>query len=767
LFIMVAPSTCPSASSLERLLAATPSSGELPVPSDEQTQLVLHLDHCTVCQRRLDDLAGANPALLEAARALRGNSFVNEAPLRRVIDELGNSVNLLTQYCAGDGRTVSRPPPLPPIVNLLGPLEDYEVTEVLGLGGMGQVLKAFDRALKRWVAIKALSPHLAHDSVSRLRFAREAQGAAAVRHENVITIHAVREANGLPYFIMEYVGGGSLQDYLDRDQATDWRAIARLGAEIAEGLAAAHAQGLIHRDIKPSNILLQWVGGSDKENPLRPTAWPSVSAELSAYRAKIGDFGIVRVADESRLTDTGLIPGTPMYMAPEQVRGEHLDARTDLFSLGSVLYTLCTGREPFRGDSPIAVIRHVSETTPQPIREINPAIPLWLAAVVERLHAKRRDERFASAAEVAQLLRYNLDHPDRPRIVWAGRPRSRERGHLRRAVLILATLLLLSGLLLGFSLYRRASDGSGTVNSERQATLTARAILHGHTLPIWSVAFSPDGALLATGSDDTTLRLWDPASGRQIKELSGHSGAVFAVAFAHSGKFLLSSDGDGDIRFWDIPDYKERPPLKHHTSNARRVVLSPDDKTVALANNIQGIELWNLDTLKLRQALPGHGGTILALAFAPDGQTLAVGDANGQVRLLDPNRGAEQARFSADPLGVRSLAFAPDSKTLASSGSRGMDIKLWDVASRQQSADLAGYDNSIMNLAYAPDGSMLAAGCRNGTVLLWDARLGQTLATVQAHQGAVWSVAFSPDGRTLASVGEDRLGKLWDLMSMK
>src|SRR5262249_30627523 len=150
------------------------------------------------------------------------------------------------------------PPPLPPLrppadtLHILGALEDYEITEVLGQGGMGVVLKAYDRALARWVALKVLAPDLARDNPARLRFAREARAAAAVRHEHPIVIHGVREANGLPYIVMEHVAGGSLQDYLDVHGPPDWREIARLGAEIASGLAAAHERGLVHRDVKPS-----------------------------------------------------------------------------------------------------------------------------------------------------------------------------------------------------------------------------------------------------------------------------------------------------------------------------------------------------------------------------------------------------------------------------------------------------------------------------------------------------------------------------------
>ena len=229
----------------------------------------------------------------------------------------------------------------------------------------------------------------------------EAQAAAAVHHPHVVAIHAVREVNGLPYIVMEYVAGGSLQDYLDRYGSPDWREAARLAADIASGLAAAHAQGLIHRDIKPSNILLQ----TEEESA---GSW--ASPRLRRFRPGARRRRIPADADRIHYRHADV------HGAGAGARREHSTARADLFSLGSVLYTLCTGRDPFPGGSPVAVLRHVCETEPTPIRKLNPDVPPWLAAVVEHLHAKRAEDRFASAAEVAELLRYNLEHADHPRV---------------------------------------------------------------------------------------------------------------------------------------------------------------------------------------------------------------------------------------------------------------------------------------------------------------------------------------------------------------
>jgi serine/threonine protein kinase/formylglycine-generating enzyme required for sulfatase activity len=263
----------------------------------------------------------------------------------------------------------------------LGRLAHYEVREVIGRGGCGIVLKAFDEKLERIVAIKVMAPELAATSPARKRFLREARATAAIRHENVVNIYAVEE-QPLPFLVMEYIDGETLQQRLDRTGPLDVRAVLRIGQQIAGGLAAAHAKGLIHRDIKPGNILLE--NGTD--------------------HLKITDFGLARSADDASMTQSGVIAGTPLYMSPEQAQARDIDHRSDLFSLGSVLYVMCSGRPPFRAATSIAVLRRVVEDQPRPIQGIIPEVPAWLVAIIARLHAKAPEDRFATAQEVGDLL---------------------------------------------------------------------------------------------------------------------------------------------------------------------------------------------------------------------------------------------------------------------------------------------------------------------------------------------------------------------------
>lgn len=291
--------------------------------------------------------------------------------------------------------------------SLLGTLGDYQVQEVIGQGGMGIVFRALDPKLNRIVAIKVMSPLLAVNPNARKRFLREAQAAAAVSHPHIVTIHAVDEAK-LPYLVMEYVVGQSLQQKLDKVGSLKVTEILRIGNQIAEGLAAAHKQGLIHRDIKPANILL----------------------ENGVERVKITDFGLARAVDDVTITKTGEVSGTPQYMSPEQASGDRVDQRSDLFSLGAVMYAMCTGRSPFRASNLAAVVRRVCDDTPRPIQEVNEEIPDWLIEIIECLLEKQPEHRIQTAAEVAELLGTHLahlQHPGYTDAAYTSRPRKQIR----------------------------------------------------------------------------------------------------------------------------------------------------------------------------------------------------------------------------------------------------------------------------------------------------------------------------------------------------
>ena len=271
----------------------------------------------------------------------------------------------------------------PPITaGTLGRLDQFDVLEVVGQGGFGVVLKARDNDLQRIAAVKVLLPEVARSGTARKRFIREARAAAAVSHDHVIGIFAVAAEKIPPYLVMEFVNGRSLQQKLDGDGPFELAEVLRVGMQVAEGLAAAHKQGLVHRDIKPANILL----------------------ENGVERVKITDFGLARAVDDTGVTQTGVVAGTPQYMAPEQARGEALDPRSDLFSLGSVLYALCTGHAPFRAQNTIATLKRVCEEEPRSIREIRPELPDSLVDIIRRLHAKAAPDRIQTATEVAQLL---------------------------------------------------------------------------------------------------------------------------------------------------------------------------------------------------------------------------------------------------------------------------------------------------------------------------------------------------------------------------
>ena len=342
-----------------------------------------HVESCVRCQQRLLEMSGDQTLLQEVRATLQGcgdtETYHSNSPSSVVISIEGNSDDDIGAECEPVSLDFLSAPSHP---EMLGRIGRYEIERMIGSGGMGIVLKGFDTELHRVVAIKVLKPHLAHNGAARRRFAREAQSAAAVVHEHVIPIHDVLTDGDTPYLVMQFVPGQSLQARVDERGPLEAKEILRIARQAAAGLAAAHAQGVVHRDVKPANILL----------------------EESVERVLISDFGLARTVDDATLTRTGVVAGTPHYMSPEQATGQPVDHRSDLFSLGSSIYFMCTGRPPFRAEHALAILNRICHDQHRPVDEVNSDVPAELADVVDRLLSKNPADRFRDAHEVERQL---------------------------------------------------------------------------------------------------------------------------------------------------------------------------------------------------------------------------------------------------------------------------------------------------------------------------------------------------------------------------
>jgi serine/threonine-protein kinase len=355
-----------------------------------QSELVAHLDQCKSCRERIEQRAGSDDDWLTARNALAHCDL--DANCNIVDDQ-----TLVESF----GKTQSTDPLS--LLKLLAPSDDpraagrigpFEITGIIGSGGMGMVLKARDPALDRFVAVKILAPHLARSQSARKRFAREARAAAAVIHDNVIAIYQVAEWNELPYLVMPYMPDPSLQQRIDDQGPIDLESTLSIGMQVARGLAAAHTQGLVHRDVKPANVLLA----------------------KGTERAVITDFGLARAADDATLTRIGLLAGTPHYMSPEQARGEAVDQKSDLFSLGSLLFAMITGKPPIASELGSETIQQIARGQVPSLRSHSVNAPAWFSKLVDSLHRPHPADRPESAAQVAQLLEQCLANQRQPEL---------------------------------------------------------------------------------------------------------------------------------------------------------------------------------------------------------------------------------------------------------------------------------------------------------------------------------------------------------------
>jgi serine/threonine protein kinase/WD40 repeat protein len=783
-------SSCPDPERLRLLLAGTLTDGE-------QADVISHLDGCPSCQRDLERLASGEHTWGETARNLGDGPPSDDPALRRVMTGLrhgpgGDSTGAWEPVDEKDVLALLDPPERP---GQLGRLDRYEMTAVVGRGGMGVVLKAWDPVLHRTEAVKVLAPQLAASGAARQRFAREAKAAAAVSHEHVAAIRAVGEAKGLPYLVMEYVDGPSLQERLDRSGPLEVKEILRIGMQAADGLAAAHKQGLVHRDIKPANILLH--------NGLE--------------RVKLTDFGLARAADDASLTRSGVLCGTPQYMAPEQARGEAVDHRADLFSLGSVLYAMCSGRPPFRADSAMAVLKRVCDARPRPIREINPDIPPWLAAIIARLHAKDPAGRFQSAAQVADLLGRHLAHlrnPDsapRPvtplppappardwRELWRRRRWTQNVVNVVLPVLagVLVLVLVLAVRLSKLPIFNRPRTGvSVKLPDPRMQVVLRRQGEDAGTFGegVWA---------LEPGHYTLQAMLPDPVGGRpravDEREFDLSDGEIESIEVPQHGGIHFDVDAGGlDVKI--LVDGQQVP---LGSGGARRSAVSAfrvgphhirvlqdgkpvNDETVWFRAGPARVfpivpVVTPTNTVPLRSAGgPAPHASVYAAALSPDGHTLARVVDSTLLQVFDADTGEERFTRRVASTG---LAFSPGGDRLAfyaregdGSGRAGVYV----VDARSGAPELIFVYSEGLNvrpIQFAPDGKSLAAGSAYNHVdgsggTRWEAGFrawdmdGKTRAArwLPGHgPGAPKALHVAAGGKLVALGGEDGAGSVWD-----
>ncbi len=370
------PSPCPDCQTLQRFLLGqnTP---------EEAAAVEAHLEGCEPCLASLQSLHAAD-SLVQALQAR--SSTVDVA--------MNEGARLLAQWLKKlrpeEASTVTDDVPPRPAMTELG---QYQLRRILGSGGMGIVFKAYDPQLDRLVALKTMLPAQAANPSARQRFLREAKAAAAIKHDHIVTIYQVGEDRGIAFLAMELLEGETLDQRLDREGCLPLAALLRIGRECAEALAAAHAKGLIHRDVKPANIWLEERSG----------------------RVKLVDVGLARAPDDTtQLTLSGVLVGTPAFMAPEQLRGQPVDARADLFSLGFVLYRMATGEAPFKAAHAVSTLIAIATTNPRAPQDLQPDLPPPLCELLMRLLAKHPDERPPSAQAVVALLRAIEQGADAP-----------------------------------------------------------------------------------------------------------------------------------------------------------------------------------------------------------------------------------------------------------------------------------------------------------------------------------------------------------------
>lgn len=641
-------------------------------------------------------------------------------------------------------------------------LGDYVLLDKIGEGGMGQVYLAMHRHMQRRVAVKVLPAAAASSPEAVVRFRREIRTIARLSHPNVVAAYDAGEDRGVLYLAMEYVAGETLLALVKRRGTLAVPEAVDYIRQVARGLQAAHASGIIHRDVKPANLVRDPSG-----------------------LIKILDMGVARLVgleretidsrDLDTLTSADQIVGTIDFMAPEQASaGGTVDHRVDIYSLGCCLYYLLTARLLYSQGSAIdRLLAHRREAIPA-LREARADVPDALDAAFRRMVAKQPADRYLSAADVCDALEpwssQQLEPPasalttaetcgitppfvtpvviHRKGAWWKNQ---------RFAVLLMGVVLLAAAVVvIGRRYWGSPGEAVATDAARRLPNAAPAIVLRGHTNTVECLAFTPDGSQLISGDDDEAILVWSLAAAKLDFALARGKQSGPCLALDPSGSLLATACGDDVVKLWNLSTRKETA-----TMAGQRVMFSPVGHLLAVASDAN-ITLYDTTTQQPAGDLLGHDGHIFALAFAADGRTLVSGDSGGTVIAWDVEQQSPRHRLELGST-IYTASVAPG-LPLAATGGEGGLIQMWDPISGRRDAALRSDRHRVLGVAFSRDSRQLAAVGGEGTVTLWDVNsLEQAVGWQATSRGESCAVAFSPDGHYLATGGDDLMVRLWDL----